>query len=290
MKKSWKFILVFCLAIITCLTLASCGGNDEVVQCEVHTDTDGNLVCDVCQATLTPEGPTQEDLDRADKDKIVKEINDFLASGVTLINGERKLPDMSAPVKVETNLPATHWISRLNGFYVVDGRIKLTLENDNPEATAKNKDVYVCINPMAIYAIEDDTVSLDYTNHLYTSEQKRVITDELVRTNIKGTSGTYQFQDQTIIKLFSTILLSQTAQTFNDNLYDKALINRLCEIMKTQSEIKLNNKGKISSMSIYLYTEDNGLKTDICTINYTYEAAKQNIKISLNLIGSLTIS
>ena len=283
MKKTWKIILMFCLAVITCLTLASCGGEDEIVQCEVHTDADADLVCDVCQATLTPDGPTQEDLDKIDRDNIVKEMNEFLASGVTLINGDRKLPDMSAPVKVETNLPATHWVSRLNGFYIVDGRIKLTLENDNPLATAKNKDVYIGITPTAMYAIEDDTIELDYTTHLYTAEQKRVITNELVRNDIKGTQGTYRIESDTLLDLFSTILLSQTAQSINNGLYDRALIDRLCEIMKTQSEIKLNSKGKISSMNIYMYTEDNGLKTDICTINYTYEAAKQYIKISLNL-------
>ena len=283
MKKIIKILVLACLVVSTCVVMAACG-EKPVEPCETHTDADANLVCDVCSATLTPAGPTQAEIDRAAKESIVKEMNTFLASGVSLIKGERKLPNMSGPVTVETcTLPSSHWISRLNGFYIVDGRIKMTLANDNQGATAANKDVYIGITPTGIYSIEDDTVAFDYTTHLYTNEQMRVWADELETKHILGSNGVYSLDHSALVDMFSKILLTQTAQSVGGDLYDRALINRLVEIMKSTSEIKLNGNNQISSVNIRLYTEDNGLKTDICTVVYTYEPAKQYLKLSLNL-------
>lgn len=283
MKKIIRILMLACLVVSTCVIMASCG--DKTVEpCATHTDADANLVCDVCSATLTPAGPTQAEIDKAAKEVIVKEMNDFLASGVSLIKGERKLPSLSGPVTVDTcTLPASHWISRLNGFYVVDGRIKMTLANDTQGATAANKDVYIGITPTGIYSIEDDTISLDYTTHLYTNEQMRVWADALETKSILGSNGVYSLDHAVLVDMFSKILLTQTAQGINNDLYDRALINRLVEVMKSTSEIKINSNNKISSVNIRLYTEDNGLKTDICTVVYTYEPAKQYLKLSLNL-------
>ena len=161
MKKALKLIMMLGLISIMCLIFASC--NDDVPICETHTDEDKNLVCDVCNTELEPAGPTQVELEMADKEVVAKNINKFLSSGLTLINGERTLPNNSAPIEVESNLLSTHWVSRLQGFYISDGKIKLTLENDNRAALAESKDVYIGIAPYGIYAIEDDTVSLEIT-------------------------------------------------------------------------------------------------------------------------------
>jgi hypothetical protein len=160
----------------------------------------------------------------------------------------------------------------------------MTLVNDNRAATAETKDVYIGIAPTGIYAIEDDSITLDYTTHLYTPEQMRVVTDEWTKDQIKANGdGTYALSHETLLALFSRILLTNTAQSVAEDLYDRQLINRLVDIMKTSSSIKLDDQKRIAECKIHMYTEDNGLKTDICTVNYTYAPAKQYIKISLNL-------
>jgi hypothetical protein len=282
MKKVLKLIMMLSLISIMCLIFASC--NDEVPICETHTDEDKNLVCDVCNTELEPAGPTQVELEMADKEVVAKNINKFLSSGLTLINGERTLPNISAPIEVESNLLSTHWVSRLQGFYISDGKIKLTLANDNRAALAESKDVYIGIAPYGIYAIEDDTVSLDYTTHIYTAEQMRVVTPVLTREDITSNGdGTFGFKHETLVTMFSRVLLTETAQNITNDLYDRQLIVRLSEIMKSTSVIKIDENKEVVECQIHLYTEDNALKTDICTVNYSYTPAKQYFKISFNL-------
>jgi hypothetical protein len=283
MKKIIKMFMVAMLIVATCVSFASCK-EEEPPACVEHADADANLVCDVCGATLTPAGPSQEEIDSAAKTAIVNELNTFFASGVSLVNGDRKLPSLSGPVVVETcTFPETHWIARLKTFNIVDGRIKMTLVNDAPGATEKLKDVYVGFTPTGMYSIEDNTMELDYETHLYTGEQLSVWVEELALKDIYGSNGVYSFKHDTLESIFSSILLAQTTQQVLGDLYDVTLINRLVEIMQSTSEIKVNEYNQISSINVRLYTEDNGLKTDICTLIYTYEPARQYFKLSLNL-------
>ena len=283
MKKALKLIMMLSLIAMMCLIFASC---NEVPVCEdnKHQDADGNLICDKCGSEIEVVGPSQAELDMATKKIIAKEVNEYLSSGVALINGERVLPNMSAVVEVKTNLLSSHWISRLKNFNIKDGKMHMVLENDNIVATAKNKNVYIGIAPTGMYAIEDDTISLDYTTHVYTQEQMRVVTPELTKDDfVSNGDGTFAFKHASLVNIFSRVLLTETALNINNGLYDRQLIMRLTDIMKSNSTIVLNSDNKIQECKIHLYTEDNGLKTDICTIDILETPAKQSVKISLNL-------
>ncbi len=288
MKKYVKLIICLGMALMLCFIMASCS-EKEVQPCETHTDADGNLVCDVCQAAITPAGPSKKEIIAKTKASIVTAMNNFLSSGKSLVDGERKLPDFTtSKISVDTNLSSKHWISRLKTVEIQDGnKIKLTLENNNKAATKSTEDVYIVISQNAIFAISDDTTRLDYVTHAYTSKEIKVNTNEITSDMItyNESSDTYSFSNDCIKSLFEKILLSENINSLlnRDELYTKKSIQRIVENLKSTSEVAVNSNGKITKLNAKLYTEDNGLKTDICTIEYNYSSKSQSFSMSLNL-------
>jgi hypothetical protein len=272
------------MATLLCVVFASCG-NKEVPPCETHTDADGNLVCDVCQATITPAGPSPAELENEDKNAIVEQINGSLSSWVSLITGNSSLePVTFKSMMVETNLSSKHWVSRLNKISINDHSIYMSLKNDNKYSNNENKDVIVSILPTGIYAIQDDTMSINVTTHLYTAEQKKVITEECTFLQIgKNADGTYNISNEYLVSIFMKLLQSQTAMELCDGLYDRQFLRNIESNLLSDVSITLNDENVITKCSVKMYTKNNGLTTDICTVVYENVPAKTHFKISFNM-------
>lgn len=286
MKKYILIGLTVCLVLSMCVLFASCGGDKTPQPCEVHIDENVDDICDVCQTPIGPPPITEEELIEIDRQLVVDELNAFFASGVSLINGDRTLPTMNADISIESNLPSEHFISRLQSFHIVDGRIKMVLKNNNPNASAETKDVYIGIMPSAIYCIEDDTTRLDYTTHLYTLEQSSVIVKEMTIDDLQYDDDLYAYiiDHEYLMGLFKDILMSDTAMAINHGLYDDDLLNRLIpKIQSTTSVAFDREQGYIYDLNIHLYIEEGSMKTDIGTIKYVHDPYVTSFSMSLNL-------
>lgn len=285
MKKYIQITICLLMALLLCAIMASCG-EKEVEPCETHTDADGNLVCDVCQATITPEGPSQAEIERTEKEAITTQLNNALSSWVNLINGEKTLgPSTTIGMEVKTNLPSSHWVSRLKQMSLNDRYVYMTLDNNNKYAKQETENIIIGVLPKGIYAIEDDTINLNYYTHLYTPYQMMVNADlvKLEHLIFNADSNTYSIDSTYLVTAFKKLLTTPTALEINEGLYDSAMISRITKTVLTESSITLDEYDEISALSIKYFSKDNGLTTDICTIVYENSAGKMNFNISFNL-------